>query len=363
MLRQSPNKIEVQLILDVGSKAGLAASIHEGYYLIGRHAECQIRPKSRSVSRRHCLLHHASGRVNLMDLDSTSGTLVNSTRLEPRKWRKLNPGDELRLGKVVFKVSVDDSHQATQPAEGNGVAQMKAGAAMHDFDVAGFLDAQDDIDREERYQAIRDGHANELDSAEDDSALPANGLEIPADVDDLDLEEELDLEEGLGLPGEQSHTNSLDLPSEDGLALPDAELDDSLDSLEAMFADPDGSVDEGDTAPVPAPKQRREPAAKIDQQEPAKKAKHRGRKDKDKEPKSAAEGAKPKPKPKPPIPPKPKRTTKVRSAPRLSLSMDGEKLKLIGAVVFAIAVFGFFGYRVYQVVSPPEVRLVEELKY
>ena len=49
----------VKLILATGSHAGMEETLKPGYYMIGRHEQCQIRPKSRSVSRRHCLLHPA----------------------------------------------------------------------------------------------------------------------------------------------------------------------------------------------------------------------------------------------------------------------------------------------------------------
>ena len=63
VLQQTTGSVAMaaQLVLASGSRSGLAAPLFEGYYLIGRHEECQIRPKSRSVSRRHCLLHNHNG--------------------------------------------------------------------------------------------------------------------------------------------------------------------------------------------------------------------------------------------------------------------------------------------------------------
>ena len=84
-----------QLILATGSHAGVAASIQLGYYMIGRHGECQIRPKSRSVSRRHCILHHTETQLLALDLDSSSGTYINGEKIIPNCWVKLNHGDQL----------------------------------------------------------------------------------------------------------------------------------------------------------------------------------------------------------------------------------------------------------------------------
>lgn len=97
----------VQLVLGTGSNAGLTAPIHRGYYMIGRHPECQIRPKTRSVSRRHCLLHHDEGVFRVLDLGSTRGTQVNGEKIAPKRWFELADGDELRCGKTTFRVSVE----------------------------------------------------------------------------------------------------------------------------------------------------------------------------------------------------------------------------------------------------------------
>ncbi len=106
----------VQLILASGSNAGIAAPIQRGYYMVGRHPECQIRPKTRSVSRRHCLLHHDENEFLVIDLGSTSGTRINEELVEAKQWHPLNDGDVLRLGKTVFNVSLQSSSRPTAPA-------------------------------------------------------------------------------------------------------------------------------------------------------------------------------------------------------------------------------------------------------
>ena len=96
----------VQLIVQDGPLAGTLAPIKPGYYLIGRHSECQIRPEARSVSRRHCLLLHNEHGFGVFDLQSSWGTFVNTQRLEPHTWRHLRDGDFLRVGLFVFRVSM-----------------------------------------------------------------------------------------------------------------------------------------------------------------------------------------------------------------------------------------------------------------
>lgn len=193
MLRSSTSEtITARLILDTGSLAGLEAPLHRGYYMIGRHAECQIRPKSRSVSRRHCLIHHADEGVRVMDVGSAAGTRINLERVDPKHWHTLADGDTLRCGKVQFRVSLNsaqtpsaekpilpsapvsqpiavDGPAADPPAPNRTRPSMVKGEAWETFDVAGFLESEDTYDREERYDAIRS--KNDARVAEQESDL------------------------------------------------------------------------------------------------------------------------------------------------------------------------------------------------
>ena len=96
----------VSLIVGFGTHAGVSADIREGIYMIGRDRECQIRPKSHSVSERHCLVQHHNETVRVFDLESDEGTFVNDVQLEPKTWQVLNHGDRLRCGKYWFDVAI-----------------------------------------------------------------------------------------------------------------------------------------------------------------------------------------------------------------------------------------------------------------
>ncbi len=54
------------------------------------------------VGRRHAQLVLQGGQVMLEDLDSVNGTVVNKVKLLPHKPQPLQPGDELRFGKMVL---------------------------------------------------------------------------------------------------------------------------------------------------------------------------------------------------------------------------------------------------------------------
>lgn len=230
----APVTNRARLVLSTGSRAGLRAPIHPGFYLIGRDKNCQIRPKTRSVSRVHCLLYfgvdrplplddpsgemlslaqdteETNGQFYVIDLNSTSGTKIDGEKIEPRKWVEIGSGAELRCGKMAWRVVVEPCEKAiaavnpgasnspgsqapnsshpdssspdsqpehsppkppeSKPARSTDSSptpsaacrvaadeseQMLSGSAWQGADVAAFLAAHDDADREVRYENIR----------------------------------------------------------------------------------------------------------------------------------------------------------------------------------------------------------------
>ncbi len=55
-----------------------------------------------SLSRRHVKFSREGSRICMTDLNSTNGTFLNGLRLEPNTSEMLEPGDEIRLGKLKF---------------------------------------------------------------------------------------------------------------------------------------------------------------------------------------------------------------------------------------------------------------------
>ena len=103
----------VRLVLAGGSNAGMVAEIKQGFYLVGRHQECQIRSESQSVSDRHCLLQHEGNFFRVFVLDDDSLTLVNHKPLDPKTWVILNHGDLLQVGRVPFLVAITAKDPST----------------------------------------------------------------------------------------------------------------------------------------------------------------------------------------------------------------------------------------------------------
>ncbi len=316
----------VRLILMTGSHAGLEAPLMHGFYMVGRHAECQIRPKSRSVSRRHCLIHNHDDVVKLLDLGSTSGTRLNEDKLEPKTWVTAKDADVVRMGKVQFRVAISPSpievvaiptdspppataensrrapqnrvqdkkaaNAAKQPAKPSPPS-MVTGAAWETFDIAGFLEAEDNQDREVRYEKIRakNAESDEFDSQSDDS-----GVIDPFDDDDS------------------------------------AVFDERISELESAILP--GSPPTGEKLP--------ESARKV---------------------KSKADAAKKSRAPKSRAPSRSPIATPRNWNPFARFRSPGEtdQLKLIAAFVMTLIVVGFFGWKVYQFATGPDVRVIRQV--
>ena len=78
----------------------------KGRAVIGRQTDCQIRIPSSGISRHHCELNLADGKVLLRDMGSSNGTFVNRQKIQQTQ---LNAGDLIGLGDLVFVVRVDGS--------------------------------------------------------------------------------------------------------------------------------------------------------------------------------------------------------------------------------------------------------------
>lgn len=147
--------MQVKLKVLAGSHEGKEIAISSEKFLVGRSEVCQLRPKSESVSRKHCILVIKDNRVLVQDLKSRNGTFVNDKRLPVDKAKVLNAGDELRIGKLLFEVIIEHGLQAAKKPEvadvGDAAARtVEAGSQDSRFeavDVNDWLDEADQIDR------------------------------------------------------------------------------------------------------------------------------------------------------------------------------------------------------------------------
>lgn len=147
--------MQVKLRVRTGSQEGKEISVSSEKFLIGRSDSCQLRPKSESVSRKHCILVIKDGRLLLQDLKSRNGTYVNDKKLPPDKAKVLKPGDHLRIGKLEFEVIIEHGLQSAKKPEVKDVGDaaervVQAGgedSRFEEVDVNSWLDEADQVDR------------------------------------------------------------------------------------------------------------------------------------------------------------------------------------------------------------------------
>lgn len=98
-----PSKHEVVLRVMNTDMRGWILTVPPGTSLIGREPDCQIHLPHYTISRRHCSLQVMPDSIEVRDLNSMNGTMVNgSLSVESA----IRPGDKLRVGEVELSVVV-----------------------------------------------------------------------------------------------------------------------------------------------------------------------------------------------------------------------------------------------------------------
>ena len=101
------------VVMTPGAQEGKALEIKLAQFVIGRDPQCQLRPASPVISKRHCALIQRDSKVFIRDFDSTNGTFVNDRQIKGEV--EVKNGDVLKAGPLLFRVQVDTP--APKPAE------------------------------------------------------------------------------------------------------------------------------------------------------------------------------------------------------------------------------------------------------
>ena len=146
--------MQVMLKVLSGTHEGKLIQIKDEKFLIGRSESCQLRPKSESISRKHCVIVLKDGRVLLLDLKSRNGTFVNEKQLSPDKAKILKSGDRLRCGQLEFEVLIEVSIANTKQPEVQSVKEAAGRMteqsnldSRESLDISSWLAEADQIDR------------------------------------------------------------------------------------------------------------------------------------------------------------------------------------------------------------------------
>ncbi len=189
--------MQVSLKVLSGNHEGKDIPIKDEKFFVGRSDACQLRPKSESVSRKHCVIVQKDGRVLLLDLKSRNGTFVNDKQLSSDKAKILKSGDKLRIGQLEFEISIEVGIANAKKSEVNSVkeaadrmAESKTGTGSKEsFDISSWLLEADQIDRrvpsrepETRQMTMEDTTRLEAAALEETKSAAADASEKDVDA-------------------------------------------------------------------------------------------------------------------------------------------------------------------------------------
>ena len=132
--------LQAELKVMEGKHQGKSVPLNVKQFLVGREADCHLRPNSDLVSRHHCVFLVDDYTVRIRDLGSTNGTYVNGERIQGQV--VLQPGDAVQIGKLAFQLVVYQPAPVSVPA---GVPDIEPGmpAASDAETVDNVLDSGD----------------------------------------------------------------------------------------------------------------------------------------------------------------------------------------------------------------------------
>lgn len=120
-------------VLTSGKSEGKAIPITLPQFVIGRDPQCQLRPASALISKRHCAILTRGEKVFVHDFGSTNGTFVNDEPVQGE--RELRHQDQLKVGPLAFQVVM----QAAAPVQPKRAAAKPQAEPSEDDSAAAML--------------------------------------------------------------------------------------------------------------------------------------------------------------------------------------------------------------------------------
>jgi predicted component of type VI protein secretion system len=130
------------VVMTPGKTEGKVIPITLSQFVIGRDPQCHLRPASAVISKRHCAVLVRDGKAYVRDFDSTNGTFLND---EPVKGEvELHQDDRLKVGPLLFTVSVEATAPVNRPTPPPAVKKPAAAESSDDDSIAAMLMELDD---------------------------------------------------------------------------------------------------------------------------------------------------------------------------------------------------------------------------
>jgi pSer/pThr/pTyr-binding forkhead associated (FHA) protein len=101
------------IVLSEGKVKGKEIPVRAFPFLIGRDPQCQLRPASALVSKRHCAILVRENKVFVHDFQSTNGTFVNNRQIMGDI--EIRNEDHVTVGPLNFAVRIESLPPVTKP--------------------------------------------------------------------------------------------------------------------------------------------------------------------------------------------------------------------------------------------------------
>ena len=164
-----------------GKSAGKTVKLPTKKFLIGRAENCHLRPKSDSISRKHCaiVISETDEVVSVRDLKSRNGTYIYDHKLEEET--EIASGDILRVGRLEFEMIIKVKSKSQSSARRDDTGS----SIVEDVDISDWLDEPSAMaagksgDPDTRQYRLDETERVALDQARDEAA--ANSEESSTD--------------------------------------------------------------------------------------------------------------------------------------------------------------------------------------
>ena len=139
-----------------GDNAGKEIIINKEKFVIGRADDCNLRPHSDAISRRHCVIINRGDVVGVRDLKSRNGTIVNGKKITADK--RLKTGDTLEVGPLRFEVIIEAAKESKAKAKKTHSSTQPANAGNDEMSgmVSAWLEEADGVARDEQRMETRE---------------------------------------------------------------------------------------------------------------------------------------------------------------------------------------------------------------
>jgi predicted component of type VI protein secretion system len=132
------------VVMTPGKMEGKAIPITLSQFVIGRDPQCQLRPASPVISKRHCAVLIKGEKAFVRDFDSTNGTFLND---QPVKGEvEIHHADVLKVGPIAFAVNLEATPAPVNKPTPAPPTKKPAGSEDDESIAAMLLSLQDEGD-------------------------------------------------------------------------------------------------------------------------------------------------------------------------------------------------------------------------